>query len=93
MLINESYCHKVDLWGLGVILHELLSTELPFFSTDENTYKSNIINQPLVLNSTSLWDTVSMEAKDLIYKLLDKNPLTRPSAAQVLQHPWLNNQH
>jgi len=26
MLVRDSYCHKVDLWGLGVILYELLST-------------------------------------------------------------------
>ena len=26
MLTKDNYCPKVDLWGLGVILHELLST-------------------------------------------------------------------
>lgn len=26
MLASESYCHKIDIWGLGVILYELLST-------------------------------------------------------------------
>jgi calcium-dependent protein kinase len=26
MLGKKSYCHKVDMWGLGVILHELVST-------------------------------------------------------------------
>ena len=35
MLIKETYCHKVDIWGLGIILYELLCTELPFYSEDE----------------------------------------------------------
>lgn len=36
MLMNDSYDHKVDMWGLGVVLHELLSTQLPFYSDDES---------------------------------------------------------
>lgn len=35
MLIKETYCHKVDIWGLGVILFELLSTDLPFYHDNE----------------------------------------------------------
>ena len=43
ILSRKSYCHKVDVWGLGVILHELLSTKLPFYNDDENVYKNNIV--------------------------------------------------
>ena len=32
MLACKSYGSKVDIWALGVILHELLSTELPFYA-------------------------------------------------------------
>lgn len=35
MLVRESYCHKVDVWGIGIILYELLSTDLPFYSEVE----------------------------------------------------------
>ena len=34
MLIGKVYCHKVDMWGLGVILYELLSTNIPFYDDD-----------------------------------------------------------
>ena len=44
MLLNNSYSHKVDVWGLGVILHELLSTQLPFYADDDNEYRVNIVN-------------------------------------------------
>ena len=55
MLVKESYCLKVDIWGLGVILHELLTTQLPFFSKDENKYKTNIIKQKLQINSKDIY--------------------------------------
>ena len=44
ILTNDSYCHKVDIWALGIILHELLTTRLPFYNDVDNIYKINIIN-------------------------------------------------
>ena len=91
MLGKKSYCHKVDMWGLGVILHELVSTQLPFYDDDENIYKKNIVNQKLDMNKSEIWDDVSTDAKDLIRKLLDKNPVTRLSSEQALGHPWFKD--
>ena len=35
------------------------------------------------------WRGISEEAKDLIGRLLQTDASLRPSAQQVLQHPWL----
>merc|ERR1712020_764079 len=35
------------------------------------------------------WREISLEAKDLISKLLVKDPRKRLSAEQVLEHPWV----
>lgn len=90
MLVKESYCPKVDMWGLGVILHELLSTELPFYSDNETEYKRNIVKQKLQLQNESAWQKVSEQAKDLVEKLLDKNPERRLDAKDALNHPWFD---
>ena len=37
------------------------------------------------------WDDISSEAKDLISKLLQKNPKQRLNATQVLEHKWVAN--
>jgi calcium-dependent protein kinase len=37
------------------------------------------------------WPRVSEPAKDLVRRMLDPNPITRLTAAQVLEHPWLHD--
>ncbi len=34
----------------------------------------------------------SSEVKDLIFKLLQKNPLFRPTATEALSHPWFREE-
>ena len=62
------------MWSLGVILYELLSNELPFYADDSLKHYLNILNQPLNLDDDKLWSNVSEEAKDLVIKLLERNP-------------------
>lgn len=90
MLVKDDYCYKVDMWGLGVILHELLSTELPFYSDNEGHYKKNIVKKRLNLGKEIHWKNVSTLAKDLVEKLLDKDPEQRISASDALKHPWFD---
>ena len=79
------------MWALGVILHELLTTELPFYSDNALEFKQNIVNQSLKLDDVELWQSVSEEAKDLVNKLLEKDPITRLSAQDALNHPWFDD--
>jgi serine/threonine protein kinase len=37
----------------------------------------------------SLWANISPDAKELVERMLDRNPATRITAAEALQHPWL----
>ena len=90
MLTAKSYCHKVDVWGLGIILHELLTTQLPFYAEDVRKYKYNIVNEKLNMEDADIWECVSCDAKDLVAWLLDKNPVTRPSISEALKHSWFN---
>ena len=41
------------------------------------------------MEDPEVWQDVSIEAKDLITKLLDKNPLERLNVMDALSHPWL----
>ena len=35
MLIQDYYDLKVDIWGLGIVLHELLCDKVPFYEDDD----------------------------------------------------------
>lgn len=37
-----------------------------------------------------LWDCISDQAKDLVQKMLEKDPEKRLTATEALQHPWFN---
>lgn len=40
-----------------------------------------------------VWDKISLEAKDLVRRLLNKNYKERYSPSQALAHPWIQNVH
>lgn len=87
-IINEElYGAEVDCWSFGVIVYYCLSGELPFFDSTEEKLFERIKNCEWSF-SASIFDDVSEEGKDLISKLLVKNPADRLTAAGIIAHPW-----
>ncbi|XP_077539057.1 aurora kinase A-B-like [Haemaphysalis longicornis] len=86
MIESKVYDEKVDLWAVGILTYEFLVGNPPFeSSTTRETY--NRICQAVV----HFPPHVGAEAKDLILKLLKKQPDERISLDQVLSHPWVEN--
>jgi hypothetical protein len=42
--------------------------------------------------SHEVWDAISPDAKDLVKRMLHPNPFQRITAAQILEHPWLQEE-
>lgn len=57
-------------------MYLLLGRHLPFDSVDEKEI-GNLTVKNEISFSHEVWEPVSDEAKDLVLKLLDKNPKTR----------------
>jgi serine/threonine protein kinase len=86
---KPGYNNKVDLWSIGIIICIFMFNDIPFFTRSKSLHKMGdiIINNKPNIN-ISKWQKASVDCRDLITRLLDKNPKTRLSARVALLHPW-----
>ncbi|RHZ28912.1 hypothetical protein DYB31_010340 [Aphanomyces astaci] len=80
VMSGKGYGLEADMWSIGVVLYVVLSGFAPTFTADHDL----VFTEPC-------WDAVSAGAKDLMCRLLVRNPETRMTAAEALQHPWLTS--
>jgi calcium/calmodulin-dependent protein kinase I len=93
-LNEEQESKAVDMWSLGCILYFLLFGVPPFYSQkeDEEECDDEIIGSVMAANITfPEGRAISDMAKDLLLRLLEKDPTKRITAEEVLAHPWLKS--
>ncbi|XP_058494590.1 calcium/calmodulin-dependent protein kinase type IV [Solea solea] len=89
ILRGNAYGPEVDMWSVGVILYILLCGFEPFFDPRGDQYMyTRILNCDYEFVSP-WWDDVSLNAKDLVSKLIVLDPLKRLNVREALQHPWV----
>ena len=81
------YKASCDLWSIGVVLYILLSGSPPFYDEDNFILFEKIKNVEYNFHAP-IWKSISEEAKDLISRLLVKDPEKRLTPDDVLMHPW-----
>ncbi|KAI9006532.1 kinase-like domain-containing protein [Phycomyces nitens] len=75
----------VDMWSCGVILYKMLTGRFLFQGSSYGDLFGRIKQAKYTIPSF-----VSPEATDLILKILVKDPDTRLTAKECLEHPWLS---
>ncbi|XP_075073858.1 calcium and calcium/calmodulin-dependent serine/threonine-protein kinase-like isoform X2 [Nicotiana tabacum] len=87
-LSREKITTKSDIWSLGVILYILLSGYPPFFAPSNRQKQQMILNGQFSFDEKT-WKNISSSAKQLISCLLKVDPNMRPTAQEILEHPWV----
>ncbi len=88
---GENYDYRCDLFSLGVLMYYLIKGELPFHNDTHEILIKNILEGNYPMEGDDFFLNVSPEAKDLISRLLDTNPVTRISIKEIQSHPWITN--
>ncbi|KAG8578659.1 hypothetical protein GDO81_010572 [Engystomops pustulosus] len=84
---DAPYDYKADVWSLGITLIEMAQIEPPHHELNPMRVLLKIAkSEPPTLAYPSKW---SQEFRDFLKKALDKNPEARPSAIQLLEHPFV----
>lgn len=91
LLLGQGYTKSVDWWTLGVLLYEMLTGLPPFYDENTNEMYRKILQDPLVFPGPEI---VPAAAKDLLQRLLDRNPERRlgaNGAAEIKAHHFFAN--
>ena len=90
LLMGNGYQKTVDWWTLGVLLYEMLTGLPPFYDENTNEMYRKILSEPLHFPGH---DVVPPAARDLLAKLLNRNPVERLGAngsAEIKAHPFFH---
>ena len=81
---DKGHDEAVDIWCIGVLLFELVTASVPFNGNDINTLKENILNLKI-----SWPKDINTDAKNLIMKILKKDPKERLPLEDMMKHPFI----
>ncbi|KAG6537307.1 calcium-dependent protein kinase 10-like isoform X2 [Zingiber officinale] len=87
-VLNKSYGPESDVWSAGIIIYILLTGVPPFWAESEQDIFKEVLYGKLNLTSDP-WPSISESAKDLLRKILVRDPKKRLTAHEVLCHPWV----
>ncbi|XP_032418920.1 ribosomal protein S6 kinase beta-2-like [Xiphophorus hellerii] len=91
ILTRSGHNRAVDWWSLGALMHDMLTGSPPF--TAENRKKTI---DKILKCKVSLPPYITVDARDMIKKLLKKNPAQRlgsgkDDAADIQKHPFFRH--
>ncbi|XP_073506725.1 microtubule-associated serine/threonine-protein kinase 3-like [Phyllobates terribilis] len=87
---KRGYGRPVDWWSMGIILHEFLVGSVPFDGDSITELNKRIVNGKIIWNCDR---APPPDAKDLITKLLRRNPVHRlgtGGAFEIKDHTFLS---
>jgi calcium-dependent protein kinase len=87
-VLKGSYTTQCDNWSMGIVMYIMLSGKPPFGGKNNNDILQNVLSTDILLTGPN-WENVSLEAKDLIGNLLQRQADMRYTAQEAFNHPWI----
>ncbi|XP_062213167.1 nuclear pore complex protein NUP1-like [Phragmites australis] len=87
-ILKKKYGPEADVWSAGVIIYILLCGVPPFWAENEQGIFEEVLHGKLDFQSEP-WPSISEGAKDLVRRMLVRDPKKRLTAHEVLRHPWV----
>nr|AML78332.1 putative LOV domain-containing protein [Nymphaea sp. BC-2016] len=89
IITGTGHSSAIDWWALGILLYEMLYGRTPFRGKNRQKTFANILHKDLTFPSSL---PVSLEARQLIHRLLHRDPINRlgsnGGANEIKQHPF-----
>ncbi|CAK71368.1 unnamed protein product (macronuclear) [Paramecium tetraurelia] len=87
-LLVGNHGKAADWWTLGTLVYEMVVGQPAFFAETKEELFNQILHQEINYKKMG----VSSQLKDLLSKLLQKDPNSRISSAnEIKKHPWFKN--
>ncbi|XP_075892545.1 calcium/calmodulin-dependent protein kinase kinase 1b [Nelusetta ayraudi] len=84
---EQSFTGKaLDVWAMGVTLYCFVYGKCPFYDEYIVSLHNKIKNKPVEFPEKP---AITNELKELIERMLDKNPETRITVPEIKLHPWV----
>lgn len=85
ILEKKDFTEKTDIWLLGVTFFQLMTFKFPFKGDNDKEKMKSILDD----NKNDFTFSYSKDFKDLITRMLSKDPNKRPTADEILEMPFM----
>ncbi|KAL7067815.1 protein kinase domain-containing protein [Cryptosporidium serpentis] len=85
VLSKGEYNEKSDIWSLGCCMYEVMTGEPPFYAKSYEELREHVSYGP----TPTLPNYYSNEIGSVLSLMFEKDPVKRPTALQLLNHPYI----